>query len=268
MIEMTTSKCFFTAIMALLLAGSVSLAESAGGINDDFSTYPAGTRFDNSPHSNAGGWAWSAAHLTMNEGSMEVADGEGGQKLLKVELPFPSSGNGNWRLLCELEQPIEFGDNRPIKLQTALRIPDLDFPMDMVVGIASPHRNVPLALAAEDFQPIFRFIVSPASGLNQFRYVAKAGDGAGEEVNYLIATDFQVEKGEWYDVTVNFKPPQQTYDIEVRTDDGTTVFSAFDVAWVSEFPGMAGVAFKNRTTNDLRSAKFELRRVVLQSFQE
>jgi hypothetical protein len=263
MLKFNPLLCRLIASMAVLISGS-ALAASVG-IDDDFSTYPVGTKFDNFPQSNPGGWAWSAAYFTMDEGSIEVNEGEGDQKILKVELPFPSSGSGNWRLLCELEKPLELSEDGQIKLQTVLRIPDLDFPMDLLVGIAAAHRDNPLALSSEDFLPIFRFIVSPGSELNQLRYVAKAADGAGEEVNYVIADAFKIDGGEWYDVTAILKPQQETYDIEVRTKDGTVVFETSDVSLARVFPGIAGVGFKNRTTNDLRSAKFDLQRVVLEA---
>jgi len=261
---MFQSKCVFYTIVATFISASATLLAS-GGIDDDFSTYPAGTQFENNPFANEKGWAWTALPLAKNEGSVEVIAADGDPQILKVDLPFLAAGVGHWRLLAELDQPLEHVDDHHIKLQIVLRIPDLSFPMDFVVGIVAPARSKPLSLGAEDLQTIFRFLMSPDTGRALFSYVSWADGGNADTVNYRPVPSFEVREGEWYRISVVFKPQQQTYDLEVQTEDGSAVFEALDVEWARQLPGTSGVAFKNRTTNDLRGARFDLRHVALEA---
>jgi hypothetical protein len=261
---MTKSKRFFSTFAAFVAAACCPLAASSG-IDEDFSSSAEGTTFDHVPLSNAGGWAWSAAHPTLDEGVVEIVEETGTPKFLRIDLPFPESAAGHWRLLCELDNPIDISSANDIKLQTVLRIPDLNFPMDFVVGLVGPDRNNPLSLGPEDFQTLFRFMVSPAAGRSQLYYTSWPEGSGDESLNYVTALPFEVVEGEWYQITVEIKPHQQTYDLLVQTTDGTTLFEASGIAWASNFSSIDGLAFKNRTTNDLRSAKFQLRSVALKA---
>lgn len=258
---MLKSNHLFCSLLLGLLA-SVRLMAS-GGLDDNFSGYPAGTKVDHLHSPNDSAWVWYSQSLSANEGSIEIQEEQEGQKFLKVDLPFPASGVGNWRLLCELNQPLETDGDRKIKFQISMRIPDFQFPMDFVAGVVVPDRSEPLSLGADHLQSIFRFLVNPGAQRTQFFYVSHPAGSEAERPNYHAVPSFEVVEGEWYDITVVLNPKFQSYDLQVSTKDAGTVFEISDVPWVRESVGIAGLAFKNRTTNDLRSARLDIRQVVL-----
>jgi len=259
---MTESKRFLCRLLApfAFLATASTLTSAQILVNEDFSSFPLGSRFEKQLQVHDGGWAWTAVPPKAAQGIFEVIETDGDHRALKVDVLSPETGQPSWQLFCELAEPLTLDEDRTIKIETTLRLPDLQVGMDLIIAIVAP--------GSEEFQPLARFLLNPKTAITQFRHMSRGGAGLPEEIKSITATPVKLDEGDWYKIEISLKPHQQAYDLRIYLEDGFLLYESINVEWVSDFTAISGLLFRNRNVADLGAARFDLKNLLMESNEQ
>jgi|GEM_PF-2456206 len=245
------------AVLLLLLSPMPARADEQTVLKDDFSGYSTDTDFNTGNPSNTDDWSFFP--LPNSEALALVSAGTESKAYARIRQTNPADGRADWCFFRLFNEPVGIGGNEILEFEASIRCVDSGQSSDLIFGlIGGNFKRIP---DNNNFLTFFRFLGIVENNLHQFRYW-KSG-ASPDEGEYVTPASFSIIQNEWYTFRSVFNLKENTLSFQLRNEQGDTVLDVADIPFRRGFESIVGIAFKNRTNDANRSARFDLTDVVI-----